>query len=398
MLAIIIALLSGAWPYVKLLLMLYCWLAPVVVLPPAMRLLVLRVLDAAGKWSLLDFLMLMMMAVAFHFTLELHSTPLATGTAGGAPPYVLRAQLYVMPGFGMVSFLIAACMSLALSHVLLAMHLARDGPAQPSRPTTPAPDADAAGGIDRAARPASSKTPVPLCNYRFAQLMYVRGLRLPLVVQAAVPIILVACGVTTLAAASVNAFTLHFEGLVGGLLEASGGETKSFSLLSLSTALLDFGRETEGTTMSVLPYAFIVLTLGVPLVWLAQLLTLWVLPLSRLWQMRLLSVAEVLQAWSALDVFLLTVVASLMELDKFAHFIVDDLCAGVNGVLEDYFSGGDLVPGEASCFGVKATMEGGTWMLLAVSIVSMAVGHFVMHVGNRARDEWAEQHQRPALR
>ena len=114
--------------------------------------------------------------------------------------------------------------------------------------------------------------------------------------------------------------------------------------------------------------------------------------------MRLLSVAEVLQAWSALDVFLLTVVASLMELDKFAHFIVDDLCAGVNGVLEDYFSGGDLVPGEASCFGVKATMEGGTWMLLAVSIVSMAVGHFVMHVGNRARDEWAEQHQRPALR
>ena len=51
----------------------------------AMRLLALRVLDAAGKWSLLDFLMLMMMAVAFHFTLELHSTPLATGTARRRP-------------------------------------------------------------------------------------------------------------------------------------------------------------------------------------------------------------------------------------------------------------------------------------------------------------------------
>jgi hypothetical protein len=49
-LAIIIALFSGAWPYAKVLLMLFCWLCPVWVLPPRQRETAMIWLDALGKW------------------------------------------------------------------------------------------------------------------------------------------------------------------------------------------------------------------------------------------------------------------------------------------------------------------------------------------------------------
>ena len=50
------------------------------------------------------------------------------------------------------------------------------------------------------------------------------------------------------------------------------------------------------------------------------------MPLPRKAQMHLLNVTEVLQAWSTLDVFLLTIVTSLLELKTFAGFIVGDIC------------------------------------------------------------------------
>ena len=48
-LSLLIALLSGLWPYVKLLLMLACWWAPASWLPPRRCELLLRVLDGLGK-------------------------------------------------------------------------------------------------------------------------------------------------------------------------------------------------------------------------------------------------------------------------------------------------------------------------------------------------------------
>lgn len=52
--AVIIVLLSGVWPFLKLFGLLTCWLAPSTVLPPAHREAVLHTLHAHSKWSLVD--------------------------------------------------------------------------------------------------------------------------------------------------------------------------------------------------------------------------------------------------------------------------------------------------------------------------------------------------------
>ena len=53
-LSILVAVLSGAWPYLKLLVMLLAWLLPPSVLSPARRESMLLAIDALGKWSLFD--------------------------------------------------------------------------------------------------------------------------------------------------------------------------------------------------------------------------------------------------------------------------------------------------------------------------------------------------------
>ena len=69
--ALVVALLSGAWPYAKLLLLLGCWWAPASLMPPRRCERLLLALDALGKWALLDFDMMMVMAVAFRLHLRL---------------------------------------------------------------------------------------------------------------------------------------------------------------------------------------------------------------------------------------------------------------------------------------------------------------------------------------
>ena len=189
---------------------------------------------------------------------------------------------------------------------------------------------------------------------------------------------------------------------------------------------------------------FFAVCLVVPLLWLLLLALLWLVPLRPATQRRLLVAAEVAHAWSALDVFLLTLVracvsacmrtyvsacarecvgppthtgaaaraatcnpstqaaarclhlprlapspcpcapqvASLLELDQFSQFIVGDECDGVNRLLSLYFS--PLVGGEPRCFVVDAQLEPGVWLLFVASLVSLVSGHLFMHGGARA--------------
>ena len=72
-LAILIAVFSGAWPYIKLVTMLVSWFAPSSVLKSNVREGLLMVLDGFGKWSLIDAFVMVLMMVAFRF--HLYSAP-----------------------------------------------------------------------------------------------------------------------------------------------------------------------------------------------------------------------------------------------------------------------------------------------------------------------------------
>lgn len=121
-LAILVAFLSGLWPYIKLLSMACCWILPVSPLNlssylPSIslsrRIWILRVVEMLGKWGLLDFYVMVLMMCAFHLNLLLS----LTGT-----PQVGLVEVLVQPNFGFFSFLLATMMSHTLSHIVIACH------------------------------------------------------------------------------------------------------------------------------------------------------------------------------------------------------------------------------------------------------------------------------------
>lgn len=69
-LAILVAAFSGIWPYVKLLMMMACWLIPPSRLSVKKREKTLIFLDTVGKYSLIDGYILVMMVVSFRYHLE----------------------------------------------------------------------------------------------------------------------------------------------------------------------------------------------------------------------------------------------------------------------------------------------------------------------------------------
>ena len=103
-LAILIAFFSGAWPYIKLFCMGVCWVAPSGFISIQRRETVLKVMDALGKWSLIDFFVMIMFMCAFYFQIVL----------GGTSTPALNILVTVVPKWGFYSFLLATMMSLGL--------------------------------------------------------------------------------------------------------------------------------------------------------------------------------------------------------------------------------------------------------------------------------------------
>eukprot|EP01084_Bolivina_argentea_P140059 246339_1 len=104
-LAILIALFSGIWPYVKLLLLLFCWFVP---MKQVHREGIIIFLDQMGKLSFIDIFVSLYMIVSFYVSLseELKS-------------FGVQLKVVVEPDIGLNTFVIGTSISMIFSHFFL---------------------------------------------------------------------------------------------------------------------------------------------------------------------------------------------------------------------------------------------------------------------------------------
>lgn len=95
--------------------------------------------------------------------------------------------------------------------------------------------------------------------------------------------------------------------------------------------------------------------------------------------------AEVLNAWSALDVFVVAIMAGVLEIQQFAAFIVGDKCDAINGLIEQYFD--KALGGDDKCFDVTATLDHGCWILFCAVLIAMFAGQMVTAAAYNAVDQ-----------
>ena len=101
--------------------------------------------------------------------------------------------------------------------------------------------------------------------------------------------------------------------------------------------------------------------------------------------------AEVFHAWSAMEVFVISIIAACAQISQFAGFMVGTNCDIINVVLEEAMESDSQIKeyvGDPLCFGVKASLNSGVFLLLTASIIFTLVGHYLLaacHRGLEAR-------------
>jgi hypothetical protein len=316
-LAILIAFFSGAWPYVKLGVMLACWVCPSGVLSTSRREQMLKMMDALGKWSLIDFFVMVMMMCAFKFNMALGEN--------------LIINVTVVPHFGFYLFLLATMVSLGIGHIVLACHrlildeknhvvvdvdctkeaIVEHVFAIDTRLISPVllatrgyrtgQTGQTGQSIDETKNDSDEVIPEVLVRAtKYGTGFLVFGL--------------VVTAVFLLLGTILETFRFEFLGLTGILLKDKS--TVDYSFVSVGETVPLASGKPNDVAVRWMEASYFAFGLGMPMGMLAAVTFMWLVPLSLKHQRLVLVVAEVLNAWSALDVFLGSICGALLEIQQ----------------------------------------------------------------------------------
>jgi hypothetical protein len=158
----------------------------------------------------------------------------------------------------------------------------------------------------------------------------------------------------------------------------------------LKSGAADYGFDSVGTTMGIgsgepdngvvitMEVLYFIFGLAVPLLLSVLLSIVWFAPMTSSQQKSLFVFLEVLHAWCALDVFCVSIIAALLEIQQFAAFIVGDACDSVNVVLATFFD--EQLSGYDKCFDVVASLRSESTVIFAAAIMTFFVAIVSLHL------------------
>ena len=114
-LAIILVIFSGIWPYTKVSITMFLWMAPPTLYAPSSRESAFMWLDGLGKWSIIDIFVLVLSMVGFHLIIK-------SPVVSFLPPEFWIVEVSVVPVWGLYANLIAQVQSQIISHICIYFH------------------------------------------------------------------------------------------------------------------------------------------------------------------------------------------------------------------------------------------------------------------------------------
>eukprot|EP00808_Paulinella_micropora_P013794 g34053.t1 len=172
-----------------------------------------------------------------------------------------------------------------------------------------------------------------------------------------------------------KAFAFDVRGLAGFTLDITGDDSYfPFSLWDLALQLPDSSVEPNGFTTRFVQASFIIFSVVMPVFYLLAALVLWNVPFSLQRQHQLYHLCEVLFAWSALEVFVLSVIVSVLQIGIFTQFIVGDYCNVINWLLEHIpYVSVTFLESIPLCMDIQTDLQEGCWLLFCSGLVFVLV-------------------------
>jgi len=174
----------------------------------------------------------------------------------------------------------------------------------------------------------------------------------------------------------IDTFCFTFGGMTGYIL-GPAERVRCFSVISLGTAIPGASRDPNSFEVIWLQMFYLTFAALTVLAYFSILIVLWCAPLSPRLQTHFFVAAQVLQAWSGVEVLVFSILACIAQIQTFCKFMVGSKCDGLNALLK-VLPIYDDVPEPKTCFDVQAGLRAGFWILLSAAMISMIVGRLMI--------------------
>ena len=354
-LALIVALFSGIWPYLKLVLMLISFVLPTSILNKRKREKILMGLDSTGKWSILDSYVMILMLVAFHFHIQF---PLAEESEIEKGAIV---NVFVYAAYGFLTLIIGTVISLCLSHIITHLHRSLDEH----------PDQN---------KGEKAESYTALISFAESKIFGKNNF------QVIISILLILTLCLVIIGSFITSFSFYFHGLAGYALDLFEIDRhREYSVIQLGFSVPESYENPNDKVIRFTQAIYFITVFIMPVSSLLNIIFLWFVPLPRKIQKFFYNIGEILNAWSCLDVFIIAIIGAMIQISKFTAFIVGDKCDSINPFIAKYFY--DSLDGYNSCFEVKADLQSGCWILFTATIMLFISKKIVMKICRNALDE-----------
>ena len=365
-LSTVVAVFSGVWPYLKLVLMLISFMLPTSILSHKRREKILLILDATGKFSILDSYVLIMMMVAFHFHVEVPLSDQSKAKEGSI------VDIFCLAAYSFITLIIGTLISLFLSHVITHLH----------RHLDEHPDQNKGEKAE---------------NYKsimsFAKNKCISDTPFRIFISS---MIFITLGLVIIGSVT-KCFSFYFHGLAGYALNLLDyPDHRDFSIIKLGLDVRDVYENPDAPEIIFTQFIYFFTILAIPIAFLVILIILWFVPMSRRAQKFLYSIAEILNAWSCIDVFVIALLASVLQIAQFAEFMVGDKCDSIDPIIHNYFS--KILDGHDSCFEVQTYLLEGSWLFFAAAITFFIASFVILKVCRNALNERLPDHVKEYLK
>jgi hypothetical protein len=361
----LVAVFSGVWPYMKLVLMLICFFLPTSLLSHKRREKILIVLDATGKFSFLDTYVMIMMIVAFHFHVEVPLSEQSLAENGAI------VDIFTSCSYGFITLIVGTLISLFLSHLITHLHRNLDGH----------PDQN------KGERAESYKSIMS-----FAKIKCINDTFLRIFISA----LLFATLILVLLGCLTQSFSFQFHGLAGYALELLDiSSYREFSIIQLGLSVRDIYENPNASEIIFTQFIFFLTVLAIPVTFIFVVIILWFMPLPRKKQTILYNIAEILNAWSCIDVFVIALIAGVIQICQFAKFLVGDKCDPIDPILKKYFS--NILGIHNSCFEVETYLSEGGWLFFSAAVTFFIASFVILKVCRNALNERLSDHVKEYL-
>ena len=289
--------------------------------------------------------------VAFHFQFSI------------APG--IKLTVTVVPHWSFYAFLLATMGTMVIGHYALACHryIYEKHPSEDDMTTeaimnhtftvelplaAPDDDKDRAVSLDGG----DGVCPSDTTQRAHRQRWEIKQLRVTFCGKLVVCMVLVGCILAVLGGTFLHTITFEFKGLTAYLMK---DPIESYSLVDIGVDMPSASGVPNNFGVRFIELAYFLFALVMPLAFLGTLLCLWVTPMSLGLQRAVVVLAEMFNAWNALDVFVVSIIASVLEIQQFAKFLVGDACDLMNKYLEEFMM--DELEGDPKCFDVVSHLD-----------------------------------------